>query len=502
MKLRIIILSLLLTVLLISFTGCSFWWITKEEFNKEMSIVKDRLDHISSQGENTEEIKKEIAELSVDLKKIDDQLDTIEKLIDDSDEYEKIKEILNKMSEIRKKLNEIEVVGTNNKKVIGEIDKKIDEFIRSVEEKMAVEKELQNIKSMLEELKKSSNEKKKTELSSLESRIECLEKAYSSEASSISLELFLSEIADIRSRAGSDALKKTQDYVKYSVRSGDSLWEIARAYNVDLENIRSANPELKNNDAIHSGDELKIPVNFEGFLQPDSVKKAIGFPDNYKKLISSVVSTYGSYENGYANPGIDLKLESSKYVRSILPGRVAEAEEINEFYGLAVLIEHGNGYRTVYSRLGDTELKRGDFVRSGDVVGFTNDNEVNLHFEVWKDEIPINPADLLFNDMGEFKVTMYTEWDDGKNPTSPSFKVTSTGTYVKQYRTVSADPELFPPGTILYVPYFANKPNKGFFVVEDTGSEIKGNRLDVYVRDYEMASNFNKNLLVYKVYSP
>ncbi|MFW6120777.1 MAG: peptidoglycan DD-metalloendopeptidase family protein [Petrotogales bacterium] len=502
LKARIFILIIVLIIMLFPLSSCSVWWITKEEFNKEMSIVKDKLDDISDQSEDTEEIKKEIHRLSVDLNEIDDQLDTIEKIINDSDEHEKVEEILNEMSEIRKKLSEIEVVGTNNKKIIEEIDKKIDEFIISVKEKMVVEKELQNTKTMLEDLERNSNEKKKAELSSLESRIEYLEKIYSSEASSISLKLFLSEIVDIRSRASSDVLKKIQDYVKYTVRSGDSLWKIARAYDIDLEDIRSVNPELKENDVIHSGDEIHIPVNFEEFLQHHRVKEAIGFPYNYEEIISSVISTYGSYENGYANPGIDLTIDAFTHIKNILPGRVVEVGNINEFYELAVLIEHGDGCRTVYSRLGESELKKGDFVKAGDVVGIAKESEINLHFEFWKNEIPINPADILFSNEGDFKVTMYTEWDDGKNPTSPSFKMTSSGTYVKQYRTISADPEVFPPGTILYVPYFANEPNKGFFVVEDTGNEITGKRLDIYVRDYEVASSFNKELLVYKVHTP
>jgi 3D (Asp-Asp-Asp) domain-containing protein/LysM repeat protein len=488
--------------LLFPLSSCSVWWLTKEDFDREMSVIKDRLNEISGQKEDLDEIKREIDSLSGDLNEIDKQLDTIEKLVDDSSEYEKIEEILNEMSKIREKLNEIEVTGKNNKEKVEQIEGKIDEFIKSVEENMVVEKELQNIKILLEKLEKNSNEEEKSKISSLETRIEYLENIYSTEASTLSLDLFLSEIADIRSRAGSDLLNIEQKYVKYTVRSGDTLWEIARAYNINLEDLRNSNRELKESDVIHSGDELIIPVNYDSYLRPDLVRTAIGIPDNYEKLISSIVSTYGSYKNGYANPGIDLKLETSTYIKSILPGRVIEARVMNEFYGLAVLIEHGDGYRTVYSRLGYTELERGDFVRAGDVVGITKENGVNLHFEIWQNEIPINPADLLFIDMGEFKVTMYTEWDDGKNPTSPSFKVTSSGTYVKQFRTVSADPEVFPAGTVIYIPYFANEPNKGFFVVEDTGNEIKGNRLDIYIRDYETASKFNKDLFVYKVYSP
>ncbi|MFO7881030.1 MAG: peptidoglycan DD-metalloendopeptidase family protein [Kosmotogaceae bacterium] len=468
-----------------------------------MSAVNSKLDDISSQNEDVEEMKTEIGYLSNDLNEIDKHLKTIEDLIDDSSDNEKIEEILNEMEEIKRKLNEIEVVGANNEKTVGEIGEKIDKYIKTVEEKMIVEKELQNIREMLKVLtEQTPDEDKEKKISLLESRIERLEEAYSDEASSFSFNLFLSEIADIRSKAGSDALYLGDNFVKYTVRSGDSLWGIARAYDIDLEDLRSSNPLLKNSNVIHSGDKLFLPINFEEILHPDIVKEAIGFPNNYEEIKSSIISTYGSYDNGYANPGIDLNLEAPIYIRNILPGRVIEVGELNEFYGLAVLIDHGDGYRTVYSRLSESELEKDDFVKAGDIVGITKNEKVNLHFELWKGEIPINPADILFSNMGEFEITMYTEWDDGKNPTSPSFKMTSSGTYVKQYRTVSADPEVFPAGTIIYVPYFANEQNKGFFVVEDTGNEIKGKSLDIYIRDYEIASSFNKDLLVYKVYTP
>lgn len=64
----------------------------------------------------------------------------------------------------------------------------------------------------------------------------------------------------------------------------------------------------------------------------------------------------------------------------------------------------------------------------------------------------------------------------GKNPTNPAYGVTYSGVKVKRdlYSTVAADLNVFPLGTILFVPGY------GYGVVADTGSAIKGNRLDLY----------------------
>ncbi|MTE25072.1 hypothetical protein GJQ66_12845, partial [Microbacterium sp. ZXX196] len=64
----------------------------------------------------------------------------------------------------------------------------------------------------------------------------------------------------------------------------------------------------------------------------------------------------------------------------------------------------------------------------------------------------------------------------GKNPNHPSFGITYSGVKVKRdlYSTIAADISVFPIGTVLFIPDY------GFGVVADTGSAIKGNKLDLY----------------------
>lgn len=64
----------------------------------------------------------------------------------------------------------------------------------------------------------------------------------------------------------------------------------------------------------------------------------------------------------------------------------------------------------------------------------------------------------------------------GKNPDHPSFGITYSGVKVKRdlYSTVAADLNVFPIGTILFIPGY------GYGVVADKGGAIKGNKLDLY----------------------
>ncbi|SFL14383.1 3D (Asp-Asp-Asp) domain-containing protein [Paenibacillus sp. 1_12] len=66
----------------------------------------------------------------------------------------------------------------------------------------------------------------------------------------------------------------------------------------------------------------------------------------------------------------------------------------------------------------------------------------------------------------------------GKNPGHPEYGVTFSGLKVQRDKnslsTIAADPSVFPIGSVLYIPGY------GYGVVADTGSAIKGNRIDLY----------------------
>jgi 3D (Asp-Asp-Asp) domain-containing protein len=66
----------------------------------------------------------------------------------------------------------------------------------------------------------------------------------------------------------------------------------------------------------------------------------------------------------------------------------------------------------------------------------------------------------------------------GKGPGHPEYGITYSGVKVKRdeyaFSTIAADPKVFPIGTVLYVPGY------GYGVVADTGSAIKGKKIDLY----------------------
>ena len=44
----------------------------------------------------------------------------------------------------------------------------------------------------------------------------------------------------------------------YRVEQGDTLWEIARRFGLSLETLIALNPQIKNPNLIHVGDEVRV----------------------------------------------------------------------------------------------------------------------------------------------------------------------------------------------------------------------------------------------------
>lgn len=70
-----------------------------------------------------------------------------------------------------------------------------------------------------------------------------------------------------------------------------------------------------------------------------------------------------------------------------------------------------------------------------------------------------------------------------KSKDHPLYGIGANGEPVKQYYSVAMG-KSYEFGTKIYIPYFANWPNKGYFVCTDRGSAIKDNCVDVYFGEY------------------
>lgn len=76
---------------------------------------------------------------------------------------------------------------------------------------------------------------------------------------------------------------------------------------------------------------------------------------------------------------------------------------------------------------------------------------------------------------------------------------TSSGATASSWYTVAAG-KAYPAGTVIYIPYFANKPNGGWFVVQDTGGAITNNHLDIWMDSLAECLSFGRRNLECHIY--
>jgi len=96
--------------------------------------------------------------------------------------------------------------------------------------------------------------------------------------------------------------------------------------------------------------------------------------------------------------GIDLKAKSGTVVLATADGIVIFADS-DGLYGITVRIRHANGYTTVYAHLSEHSVRVGQEVKLGQIiaaVGTTGASTApHLHYEVRKDNQPVDPLALL-----------------------------------------------------------------------------------------------------------
>ena len=93
----------------------------------------------------------------------------------------------------------------------------------------------------------------------------------------------------------------------------------------------------------------------------------------------------------------------------------------------------------------------------------------------------------------------YTASTCGKAPGSSGYGITASGARASAWYTVAAGSG-YKLGTVIYIPYFANKPNGGWFVVQDRGGAISNNKLDVYMDTYNECISFGRRNLECYIY--
>ena len=214
------------------------------------------------------------------------------------------------------------------------------------------------------------------------------------------------------------------------VAKGDTLWELSRKYDVDLGMLMVYNG-LYANDVLDVGQVLYLPGDTGGEpvitasaetlasrsaattrrtrvstmqVSTASAKQVSTKQGSTKQggwtlpIKGTVTSEYGKRSSGYHH-GIDLAAPQGTTIKAAKGGTVLYSGWYNSIYGNAVIIDHGNGQKTLYGHCSKTTAKKGATVSAGEkiaLVGSTGRSTgPHVHFEIYINGKTINPRTYL-----------------------------------------------------------------------------------------------------------
>jgi murein DD-endopeptidase MepM/ murein hydrolase activator NlpD len=109
------------------------------------------------------------------------------------------------------------------------------------------------------------------------------------------------------------------------------------------------------------------------------------------------------YKTSMMHEGLDFTAPIGTEIYATGNGVVVKVEAFGRGYGNNVTIDHGFGYKTLYAHMSKFNVRQGQRINRGDVIGYVGNTGSStgphLHYEVWKNGTKIDPINFFFNDL-------------------------------------------------------------------------------------------------------
>lgn len=195
----------------------------------------------------------------------------------------------------------------------------------------------------------------------------------------------------------------------HTVVAGDTLASLAQEYEIPVDSLREKNSTLIAR-GLKAGTKLYLPFEENPLWNnPDGDRDLAsdeGAPLAYDLQeahfswpvagpISSFFGTRTRHGRKRAHEGIDIAANRGTPVTSARSGHVIYADNKLSGYGKMVIVRHADSYTTVYAHLTSFNVRKGQFVSRGQLVGKVGKTGrargYHLHFEVRNEKKPVDP---------------------------------------------------------------------------------------------------------------
>jgi len=189
------------------------------------------------------------------------------------------------------------------------------------------------------------------------------------------------------------------DGALHTVARGDSIDSIAKFYKVEPQAITGyVGNQLASSSAIEVGQKLIIPGGAKPYVARQVLVYSGDAPQDAKKgsgAFAWPMSGTISQRFWEGHRAIDIAAPKGTTIVAADAGYVVAAQWADGGYGRMVIIDHGNGYRTLYAHMDAFYVAVGENVSKGQAIGKCgstgNSTGPHLHFEIMQGEARRNP---------------------------------------------------------------------------------------------------------------
>lgn len=293
-------------------------------------------EDIDSLGMELEERKNVLKQRLIDMYK-KGKIHTLEVVFNSSS----FTDLSNRMKYLSTLARQDKILYEYVRKVQDVLTKRIEEFNINREQLAFVRKEAENEKSTLQTEKQNK-------------------------------EMFLKELSSEqqKQRTLEDELSKSMESLQYLINK-----------------LRVANTNIQTNRDVKEGQHYF-----------DNNKKKVPWPMEGKVISKFGTVRHPKYNTKTLNNGIDVSGKKGDPVYAVYDGDVIYVDKFLG-YGNVVMLDHGNGYYTLYAHLHEMNVILNQPVMAGETIGTCGDtgslSGPILHFEIRKDGKPLNPLNYL-----------------------------------------------------------------------------------------------------------
>ena len=186
----------------------------------------------------------------------------------------------------------------------------------------------------------------------------------------------------------------------FQVENKNTIKSLSKKYQINIKGIYS----------INSIDKT-IVKNYYFIPYPDEYLKELEEKNRQRDVITSnenefiwpvenafKISSVLGFRFGKFHPGMDIPVVSGKPVLASMEGLVVFSD-YSEGYGRVIILEHRNNFSTRYAHNYANLVKKGDFVKKGQIIALSgstgNSTGNHVHLEIRCQDIPMDPLDFL-----------------------------------------------------------------------------------------------------------